>query len=139
MASLSSTTSFFAVIEQNTQKDSKPLTNADILDMLNSGVSQDIVIAKIKKSACEFDASPEALKALKVVHAPDTVVLALVEAVESPSAEVTPARVKCSTDPVPLFSAPRDQANSVEAFRVNCGDKTAIIETVNNQSWLTIP
>ena len=68
MASLSSTTSFFAVIEQNTQKDSKPLTNADILDMLNSGVSQDIVIAKIKKSACEFDTSPEALKALKVVR-----------------------------------------------------------------------
>src|SRR6516164_4115854 len=108
--------------QDSTPKDSKPLTNADVLDMLHSGISQDIVIAKIKKSACEFDTSPEALKALKTAHAPDAVVLAMVEAVEPPSTE-TPARVNCSTDTVPVFSAPRDQANSVETFRVNCGDK----------------
>jgi len=123
--------------KDSTQKDSKPLTNADVLDMLHSGISQDIVIAKIKKSACEFDTSPEALKALKTAHAPDAVVLAMVEAVEPPSTE-TPARVNCSTDTVPVFSDPRDQANSVETFRVNCGDKVAIIETVSNQSWLRI-
>ena len=123
--------------QDSTPKDSKPLTNADILDMLNSGISQDIVIAKIKKSACEFDTSPEALKALKAAHAPDTVVLAMVEAVEPPSAEVPTARVSCSyTDPVPVYSAP--QASSVQAFHVNCGDKVAIIETVTNQSWLRI-
>jgi len=122
--------------QDSTPKDSKPLTNADILDMLNSGISQDIVIAKIKKSACEFDTSPEALKALKAAHAPDTVVLAMVEAVEPPSAEVPTARVSCSyTDPVPVYSAPQA---SVQAFHVNCGDKVAIIETVTNQSWIRI-
>ena len=35
-----------------------PLTNADVLDMLKAGVSQDVVIAKIRASACEFDTTP---------------------------------------------------------------------------------
>jgi len=36
----------------------KSLTNADVLDMLSAGLSQEIVIAKIAASTCEFDTSP---------------------------------------------------------------------------------
>src|ERR1700690_1241115 len=36
----------------------KRLTNADVLDMLKAGLSQQIVIAKIKSSSCDFDTSP---------------------------------------------------------------------------------
>ncbi len=40
----------------------KPLTNANVLDMLDDDLSQEIVIAKIAASACEFDTSPAALR-----------------------------------------------------------------------------
>jgi len=61
-----------------------PLTNADVLDMLKAGVSQDVVIAKIRASACEFDTTPSTLKALKAAKVPDAVTLAMVEASSGP-------------------------------------------------------
>ena len=56
------------------------LINADVLDMLKAGLSQEIVIAKIHSSACEFDTTPAALEALKAANTPDAVILAMVEA-----------------------------------------------------------
>ena len=63
---------------QTPQGTVKPLTNANVLDMLNDDLSQEIVIAKIVASACEFDTSPAALKALKATNVPDAVILAMV-------------------------------------------------------------
>jgi hypothetical protein len=65
---------------------SKPLTNADVLDMLNAGVSDQVVIAKIKKSPCDFDTSPTTLKGLKAAHISDAVILAMIEASVDPNA-----------------------------------------------------
>ena len=48
--------------------------------MLSAGLSQEIVIAKIAASACEFDTSPAALKVLKTTNVPDAVILAMVQA-----------------------------------------------------------
>lgn len=56
------------------------LVNVDILEMLKAGLSQEIVIAKIKASACEFDTSPATLKALKTASVPDEVILAMIQA-----------------------------------------------------------
>ena len=39
---------------QRPQATEKPLTNVDVLDMLKAGLSPEIVIAKIRASACEF-------------------------------------------------------------------------------------
>lgn len=142
----------------------KPLTNADVLDMLKAGISQDIVIAKIKKSACEFDTSPAALKALKAANTPDAIILSMVEASSAPPNSdgtttsghlvdksrrqweiveefgvAIPARVSCNhSDPVPVFSAPRDQSNSAEVFKVKCGDSATIIEPIKEASWVKI-
>ena len=128
----------------------KPLTNADILDLLKAGVSQDVVIGKIRKSECNFDTSPAALKALKSANIPDAVTLAMVEASGEPHSDNAsaplkgddggiPARVSCNyADPVPVFSAPRDQSNSVEAFKVKCGDRVSVIEPIKNAGWLEI-
>jgi hypothetical protein len=131
---------------QSQKAEAKPLTNGDVLDMLNAGVSQDIVVAKIKKSPCEFDTSPAALKALRAANAPDAVVLAMVEASSasspasaSPSEIGIPARVNCSyIDPVPVFSAPRTQSDSVETFKVKCGDRMTILGPINNESWTKV-
>src|SRR5438128_216028 len=118
---------------QTPKASAKSLTNADVLDMLSAGLSQEIVIAKIAASTCEFDTSPAALKVLKATNVSDAVILAMVQAPTGHRQELinaepsAPARIDCKhTDPVPIFSAPRTQAlnhseSSVEVFRVKCG------------------
>lgn len=103
---------------QTAKPNAKPLTNADVLDMLKAGLSQEIVVAKINASACEFDTSPAALKALKSASVPDPIILAMVKAGSGPAApeskptttdEVSePATVACAegnAESVPVFSA----------------------------------
>jgi hypothetical protein len=111
--------SILASHSQAQKSEAKPLNNSDVLDMLNAGISQDVVIAKIKKTMSDFDTSSTALKALKVAHVTDAVLLAMVEASGMPPSpdqvdktEVAmPARVNCNhSDPVPVFSAPGDQS-----------------------------
>jgi hypothetical protein len=58
----------------------RALTNADILDLSKAGISPDILVAKIKSSACNFDTSPAALQSLKTANLGDDVVLAMIEA-----------------------------------------------------------
>ena len=57
----------------------KPLTNTDVLTMVKSGLSSEIVIAKIKSSTCAFDTSPKTLADLKTSGVPDAVILAVVQ------------------------------------------------------------
>lgn len=66
------------------------LTNKDILQMLSSGLSPEIIKAKIINSKCLFDTSPEALAALQKASAPDSVILAMVSAPIQPKANVAP-------------------------------------------------
>lgn len=159
-------TLMFASQDTQPQKSNpKPLTNQDVVDMLKAGLSQEIVIANINASTCEFDTSPATLKALKAANIPDAVVLAMVQAPGLAStrtgdsvastlaairgndtAEVArPARVDCNhADPVPVFSAPRTQqnssqvvSNSVAAFTVKCADRITILGPVADlASWL---
>jgi Protein of unknown function (DUF2846) len=56
------------------------LTNKDIADMHRSGLSADVIIAKIKAGPCSFDTSPQALQGLKAEKVPDNVILAMVNA-----------------------------------------------------------
>lgn len=72
--------------------DTAPLRNADVLEMLKARLSPEVVVAKIRASAADFDTSPAALKELRAAGAPDAVVIALVEAPRA-SAE-PPARPK---------------------------------------------
>jgi hypothetical protein len=55
------------------------LTNTDVLEMLKAGLAPEIITAKIKASATQFDTSPDALQELKKAGVPDAVILAMVE------------------------------------------------------------
>lgn len=55
------------------------LTNKDVLAMLRSGLSTEIVVAKIKASPGKFDTSSAGLTELKSFNVPDPVILAMVE------------------------------------------------------------
>jgi hypothetical protein len=61
------------------------LKNQDVLEMLKMGLTQDVVLAKIKNSACRFDTSPSALQQLKSASVPDEIILAMVQAVSTSS------------------------------------------------------
>jgi hypothetical protein len=55
------------------------LTNKDVLAMLRSGLSTEIVVAKIKGAPAKFDTSRAGLTELKSFNVPDAVILAMVE------------------------------------------------------------
>jgi hypothetical protein len=145
-------TTLVSQVTQTPKANVKALTNADVLDMLSGGLSQEIVIAKIAASSCEFDTSPAALKVLKAASVSDAVILAMVQAPtgsrrqDVTDAEPTaPAQVDCKhSDPVPVFSVPRTQtlnnsgSDSVEVFRLKCGDGIKVLNSASNQGWLKI-
>ena len=72
-----------AVSLQDTPSPSR-LTNRDVLDMVKNGLSQEVIIAKIRSSPAKFDTSPAALRELKSEGVPDTVLLAMVESPATP-------------------------------------------------------
>lgn len=57
------------------------LTNANVLQMVKAGIPANIIVAKIKHSQTDFDTSPKALIALKDARVPDSVIMAMVNAV----------------------------------------------------------
>ena len=60
------------------EQQSRPLTNADVLKLFEAKLAPEVVIEKIKTSACDFDTSPEALRALKDAGVPDSLLLVMV-------------------------------------------------------------
>ena len=56
------------------------LNNQDVMEMVKTGLSPEIILAKIKAGPCNFETSPAALKELKSSGVPDNLVLAMVEA-----------------------------------------------------------
>jgi hypothetical protein len=69
-----------AAPSDQSQSQGTKLTNRDVLDLVNSGLTTEIVVAKIKSTECAFDTSPSALKELKALGIPDSVILAMVTA-----------------------------------------------------------
>jgi hypothetical protein len=55
------------------------LENSDVLDMVKAGLPEEVIIAKIQGSPCNFDTSPAALAALKSTQVPNAVILAVVK------------------------------------------------------------
>ena len=64
---------------QDAKTTQSALTNQDVVDLVKTGLSADIIVAKIKTSACRFDTSTAALKGLKETGVPDAVILAMVD------------------------------------------------------------
>jgi len=65
--------------------DVTPLSNKDILMMVENKVTADAIVKTIHDSACTFDTFPPVLKELKRRGVPDSVLLAMVEAPYGPS------------------------------------------------------
>jgi len=69
---------------QTTTRETSPgpsakLENGDVLDMVKAGLPEDVIVAKIQGSLCNFDTSPAALTTLKSAQVPNAVILAVVK------------------------------------------------------------
>lgn len=75
------------------------------MDLLKSGLSPEIVVAKIKSSKTNFDTSTTALQELKAAGVPDSVVLAMIQAGAPalvPSATATATKEVAVDDGTPV-------------------------------------
>ena len=130
-------------IPQNTQAAepiASALTNKDILDMVGAGLTAEVVIAKMKLSKCNFDTSPDALKALKAANVPDAVILAMVQApVDSGAASVVAGSLKTASitcinaKEIPAYPTP-DVSSAVTNAR--CGSKVSVLD--HQGTWVKI-
>jgi hypothetical protein len=78
---------FFSTRAQN-QNDAIPdrlMTNQDVIEMLQSGLSPRAVILRIHESPCKFDKSAAGLEVLRSANVPYKVVLAMMQAPELPT------------------------------------------------------
>lgn len=64
---------------QGQEIQSEVLTNKDVLEMHTSGLSTDVITAKIRASKTNFDTSTAALQTLKAAGVNDIVILAIVQ------------------------------------------------------------
>lgn len=72
----------YPTFAQNSEpiRSSNVLKNADVIQLLNAGISAEIVVAQIKASVCDFNTSTTELIELKSLDVPDAVILAMVQA-----------------------------------------------------------
>lgn len=103
--SLAATTSLREPITSFHRAQASAMSNSDVLNMLRTGLSADIVVAKIKSSACNFDTSPAALQQLKAARVPDLVIMAMIQAPAASASPVIP--VNTVTPVVAADAAPK--------------------------------
>jgi len=73
------------------ETDITPLSNKDVLAMVQKHLPEDAIVKAIKTSPCTFDTFPPVLVDMKRRGVPDTVLQAMIEAPYGPShREVTP-------------------------------------------------
>ncbi len=111
------------------------LTNKDIADMHRSGLSAEVIIAKIKAGPCSFDTSPQALQGLKAEKVPDNVILAMVNA--APSGKPV-AGAKAAGGAVVLLHVYRQKGVMAATFRPSIFVDDKQIARMSNDSRLTI-
>ncbi len=68
------------------------LTNKDVIEMVKTGISIEIITVKIKSSKTEFDTSSTALQELKKEGVPDSLVILMLQ--QTSAGEVKPARLR---------------------------------------------
>ena len=120
---LSVATTHAAISHTQQEQTDAPLSNKDILEMISIGLSTEIILAKMKTSACNFDTSTAALRELKKAAVPDAIILAMVQTPTRRFEQPQPTVTTAST------TLPSDVAPSVEAIVVPDGTPFTVVTT----------
>jgi hypothetical protein len=129
----------------------KRLTNQDIIGMVQLGLSEDVIIAKIRTASAKgaesvsFDTSVEGLKALKAANVPDSVIKVMINPAPPPPTLVTasaPMTIDPNLPPPEVGVYWRDGANFVmiqgqALTNAKAGGKAGSFFTdgLRNQHW----
>src|SRR5229473_7383472 len=89
---------------QDAKAAQKALTNQDVVDLVKTGLSPDIIKAKIRTSTCQFDTSTAGLKDAGV---PDSVIVAMVD----------PSNKTAGTAEAPKSAASSSDSAHVRVYR----------------------
>jgi len=84
----------------STEADITPLSNKDVLSMVQSHLTEDAIIKTIKTSACTFDTFPPVLKDMKRRGVPDAVLQAMIDAPYGPSQQTAAAKDDVGDQPI---------------------------------------
>jgi len=90
------------------------LTVAGVVSMLNAGISEDIILAKIHKSGQTFDLSADDMVALKKAKASDNLIKAMMDATPAPAPAATPAPAPAAAAQAAAQPAPTAQAAATQ-------------------------
>jgi hypothetical protein len=85
----------FTCLAATAQTVQKPMTNADVVAMVKSGISEDTIVLAIQKATTDFDTSPEAMIALKGQGVPEKVLAAMLSSQSGTGG--TPTRTQASS------------------------------------------
>lgn len=96
----------------------RPLTNDDVLSMVEAQLATEVVVEKVKVSPCDFDTSPAALTRLKEAGVPDTLLLLMVM---SPKCAPPPAR-RVAVQVPPGTPVELETAYTINSQLVRAGD-----------------
>jgi hypothetical protein len=83
----------------------KRFTNEDVISMVGLGITEDVIIAKIRAmsaagaDAISFDTGIEGLKGLKAAAVPDSVIKVMINPVGAPATIITTAATPMTLDP----------------------------------------
>jgi hypothetical protein len=100
----------------NSSQDTSAINNSDVVALVKSGLSSEVVIAKIKASHTKFDTSVAALQEMKKMEVPDSVILVMIES----GSEINTAKEKTPAISGKLRETPRIY---IEAHQ---GDSTSV-------------
>ena len=82
------------------EPDITPLSNKDVLSMVQKHVSEDAIISAIKASPCTFDTFPPVLRDMKRRGVSDAVLQAMLDAPYGPSAKTASANENVGEQPI---------------------------------------
>jgi hypothetical protein len=88
------------LISAQTYGQEKKLTNQEIIQMVNLGLSTEIIKAKLATSTCQFDTSVPAIQELKKANVPDIIIVIMMQ---SKCATDTPKKDKKQEDNTPNY------------------------------------
>ena len=97
-----------------------PLTNDDIIKMVQAKFGDNVIVAKIKSSPCKFDTSMDALTKLKAASVSDAVMQAMME----PAGPASPVHSVVRVAEPPLV--PGFPSNATVAYKRPDGTFTAV-------------
>lgn len=95
------TPSFVAALPDDT--DVTPLSNKDVLTMVQNRVPEEAILRAIKSSPCTFDTFPPVLKDMKRRGVSDAVLQAMVKAPYGPSAQNSAAATRDEVGDQPIY------------------------------------